>query len=137
MALRPTTILCPSGSIDQPKARILGVIGADGRLVFAKQPIEIDENFKALAKQGRNPSKRFRFVTNCIQNGCSHWREGRCTVADIVTDEMTLAQSEAETVLPLPHCPVRSSCRWFYQRGEAACRVCPDVVADIYVEDPA
>ena len=135
MALRPTTLLCPSGPIDQPKARILGVIGADGRLVFAKQPIEIDENFKALAKRGRNPSKRFRFVTNCIQNRCSHWKEGRCIVADIVTDEMTLGESETETALP--DCPIRSSCRWFYQRGASACRVCPNVVADIYVEDPA
>jgi hypothetical protein len=125
-------LLCPSGPIDEPKARVLGVIDADGRLQFAEQPIVIDERFKELAKKGRNPNLRFRFVTPCIQNACRHWQEGRCVVADIVTDEMSAPETD-----PLPPCPVRASCRWFHQRGEAACRICPEVVADIFKEEPA
>jgi hypothetical protein len=126
------SLLCPSGPIDEPKARVLGVVGPDGQLRFAEQPIVIDEHFKELAKKGRNPNRRFRFVTPCIQNACIHWQGERCVVADIVTDEMEAAETAS-----LPACPVRSACRWFYQRGEAACRVCPGVVADIFKEEPA
>jgi hypothetical protein len=30
----------------------------------------------------------------------------------------------------LPGCGIRQSCRWFHQRGEAACRICPEIVTD-------
>lgn len=121
--------------MDEPTAKVLGVVGADGRVIFAREPIPIDDTFKERARQGRNPDKRFRFVTPCLQRGCRHWQESRCIVADIVTDEMTAAADPGELAGPLPTCPIRPACRWWEQRGEAACRVCPDVVAQIYFED--
>jgi hypothetical protein len=30
----------------------------------------------------------------------------------------------------LPACAIRHSCRWYAQRGAAACAVCPQIVAD-------
>jgi hypothetical protein len=29
---------------------------------------------------------------------------------------------------PLPHCGIRSACRWFAQVGSRACSICPHVV---------
>jgi hypothetical protein len=31
----------------------------------------------------------------------------------------------------LPACAIRRTCRWYAQRGAAACTVCPLIVADI------
>jgi hypothetical protein len=39
--------------------------------------------------------------------------------------------AEALSSAELPRCAIRSSCRWFAQRGAEACAVCPLVVADI------
>ena len=132
---RRAPLQCPSAPIDEPRAKVLGVVGADGRLIFAREPIAIDAAFKERARQGRNPNKRFRFVTPCIQSGCRHWQEGRCVVADIVTDEVTTASTPEELAAPLPACPIRPACRWYAQRGEEACRVCPQVVSHIFFDD--
>ncbi|MEQ1506350.1 MAG: hypothetical protein ABMB14_29235 [Myxococcota bacterium] len=129
------TVMCPSGTIDEPKARLLGVIAPDGRLRFAEEPIPIDRAFIDLAKRGRNPSRRFRFVTPCIQRACIHWQGERCVVADIVTDA-ALEASDPEVQVELPRCPIRTTCRWFHQRGADACRACPEMVTDQYIGEP-
>jgi hypothetical protein len=37
----------------------------------------------------------------------------------------------------LPLCSIRRQCRWFAQRGVAACHACPLVVPDSRSPDPA
>jgi hypothetical protein len=136
MTRRRLPLLCPSSNIDEPNARVLGVLGADGRLTFAKVPIPVTPEFIAIAKKGRDPSKRFRFTTPCIQRGCRHWENERCLVADVVTDEMASPECAPASTREQA-CPIKDACRWYHQRGEDACRACPEVIAHIFVEDAA
>ena len=140
MTRRRLPLLCPSSNIDEPRAKVLGVLGDDGRLTFAKAPIPVTPAFIAIAKKGRDPSKRFRFTTPCIQGGCRHWENDRCLVADVVTDEYANASASDTTDAPAAgheECPIKDTCRWHHQRGEDACRACPEVIAHIFLEDAA
>jgi hypothetical protein len=103
----------------------------DGRIAFAGEPLPIDESFIAIAKEGRNPRKRFRFVDVCFGHKCPHWSDGRCDVADAAVEELTPSVPEDG----LPECGIRSSCRWYHQRGSSACCVCPQIITERLRED--
>lgn len=119
---------CPSGPC-QEGALLLGVMSEQGRLAYVQPPTRIDGEFVSRARALGNPERRFRFSTACIESGCPQWTGCGCAVVDKLLSE------EAPDALPsareLPRCGIRSSCRWFGQRGPAACAVCPLVVADI------
>ncbi|MFO0725917.1 MAG: hypothetical protein U1E65_19185 [Myxococcota bacterium] len=128
-------ILCPSSNIDQPRAELLGVLMEDGRLSFLAEPRPLTPEFIEIAKRGRDPSRRFRFTSPCIQKRCHSWENERCKVADVVTDEFTEAKPSEEEALP--DCAIRPACRWFLQRGAESCRVCPEVIAHIFLDELA
>lgn len=115
--------LCPSHTCE-PGAILLGIVGRDGRVAFSSDRLIIDEEFVQIARAGRTPEKRFRFGGQCVQNGCRQWTGKRCGVIDSVTG--TVRGDTAD----LPECSIRSECRWFYQSGDEACAVCPEVVTD-------
>ena len=114
--------LCPS-YVARPGARLLGIVGADGRVTLLKTPIRIDATFVAEARRGRPPEERFRFSGTCIERGCHQWEEGakRCSLADRLISAQPASTAPAD-------CPIRSRCRWFAQRGWAACAICLDVI---------
>ena len=132
MSQRRLPILCPSSGM-AAGGSLLGVVREDGRVQFLRRPVPIDREFMEVARQGRNPNKRFRFSRPCATTACPYWEDGtsRCGVGDVVVDE--LAPTKADE--PLPDCGIRASCRWFDQRGADACRVCPDIITDIFIDD--
>ncbi|MGW4898670.1 hypothetical protein ACWEQL_41525, partial [Kitasatospora sp. NPDC004240] len=69
-------------------------------------------------------------------SACSQWTGRGCGVVDHVLDGpphpgwADLGPPATDTDGPLPICAIRRDCRWFTQRGAAACAVCPTIVAD-------
>jgi len=123
-------LLCPSSRLERPDAKVLGVLGEDGRLQFLAEPRPVTPEFAAAAQRGRDPHLRFRFTSACGQSACGSWKDGGCGIAEI---EVAALEPDAG---PLPECAIRPQCRWYQQRGDAACRVCPQVVHSLFVDEP-
>lgn len=127
---------CPSSEC-RPGAQLLGVVLPNGRVAFTSKAIPIDEEFVRVAHEGRPPEQRFRFTTTCAERGCRQWADNRCSIIDRLL-AIAKERGEDETTLAartLPDCAIRPECRWFRQRGAAACAVCPDVVTDVTSSD--
>ena len=116
-------LTCPSARCE-PGATLLGVVEADGTVGYITPRLTVDAEFVEQASRGRAPEKRFRFAGACVESGCKQWTGSRCGVIDRVL-EGDLPKAGA-----LPHCSIRSSCRWFAQSGAEACGVCPLVITD-------
>lgn len=122
-------ILCPSAPLHEG-AILVGIVMRDGRVAFASDRIVVDAEFVRVAREGRSPENRFRFGSACMKSGCAQWTGERCSVID---RQMEAARVEAAPH-ELPDCSLRSQCRWFNQRGAAACAVCPEVITDMRVD---
>jgi len=118
---------CPSAFL-QEGALLLGVMTSSGTLSYVQPPTRVDADFVARARALGNPERRFRFSAPCVEAGCPQWTGEGCGVVDNVIEEEQPVELESGR---LPHCAIRRDCRWFAQRGGAACAVCPRVVADI------
>jgi hypothetical protein len=116
--------ICPSGRA-VPGAVLLGVVQTDGRVGYITPRMEVDEDWLAIARTGRDLEKRYRFATPCARTECEHWR-GRCSVGDAALDLTNRAASDQ-----LPRCSVRRTCVWYAQSGRAACTACPRVITDV------
>jgi hypothetical protein len=127
-----SSILCPSWKCE-PGASLIGIVLPNGTVAFSKERIVIDDAFVQIARQGRSPEKRFRFSSTCKRAACIQWADNRCGIADLVAN---VHQSRTVSVEPfeLPECPIRPQCRWHLQRGDDACRVCPEVITDMAEE---
>jgi len=122
-AAEPPARTCPSSSCE-PGNLLLGIVRPDGTLAGVRPPLELDATFVARAHAGeRPPEARMRFAGPCVTSRCRHWSGERCGVADLVAD----AAPDGHRA-DLPPCPIRATCRWWSQRGAAACRICPAVV---------
>jgi hypothetical protein len=117
--------LCPSVTAE-PGVILLGVVQADGRVGYVSTPLRVDEDFVRRVEAEGNPAKRYRFAGPCIEAGCAHWQAGGCDLPDAVADLI----AEREDDEALPHCSIRSSCRWYRQSGQEACRSCALVLTD-------
>jgi hypothetical protein len=117
---------CPSG-LCQDGALLLGVMTSSGRLAYVQPPTRIDAAFVARAKAMGRPEARFRFSAPCIEGRCPQWTGARCAVVDMVLDTPEGVAAPSST---LPACAIRRTCRWYAQRGAAACMACPWIVAD-------
>ena len=120
---------CPSARCE-PGATLLGVVQADGTVGYITPGLTIDDDFVATARQGRAPEKRFRFAGACVESGCKQWTGTRCGVIDRVLEADLEPAEPVAGRSSLPHCSIRSACRWFAQSGADACRVCPLVITD-------
>jgi hypothetical protein len=131
--MEPEKILCPSAPIHDG-AILVGMVMPDGRVAFASDRITVDAEFVQIARRGNSPETRFRFGGTCHKSGCVQWAGGRCGVIDRVMEA-----APPDALSELPECSLRSQCRWFNQRGAAACAVCPEVITDMRedVEEPA
>jgi hypothetical protein len=101
---------------------------SDGTLGYVQPPTRVDADFVVRAEALGRPESRFRFSVPCIEGGCPQWTGSGCGVVDEVLEHEQ--PPEAIQLARLPKCGIRSSCRWYAQRGAAACGVCPLVVAD-------
>ncbi|WP_432840898.1 hypothetical protein [Dactylosporangium sp. CA-092794] len=118
---------CPS-SMCAPGNLLIGVVRPDGTLAPVRPPLELDAVFVDRATAGERPAEaRMRFAGPCVTSQCRHWRDQRCGVADLAADA-----AAAGVPAELPACPIRATCRWWAQRGAAACRVCQTIVHTRY-----
>lgn len=119
------TVLCPSAPMHSGGV-LLGIVLADGRVAFAPDRIVVDDEFVETAQHGRPAEKRFRFAGSCVNAACRQWSGSRCGIIDRVLDALPTEEHASE----LPVCSIRGQCRWFLQRGAAACEVCSLVITD-------
>lgn len=120
-------ILCPSSRCKEG-ASLLGIVQSNGIVSLATEQIEVTKDFIEIVKLGRKPESRFRFADSCIQSSCNHWKDHKCTLINKVIDVF----NKSGTVHP-PECHIRNECRWYTQRGNMACAVCPYVITDLDV----
>ena len=123
---------CPSAKC-KTGADLLGVVNEEGKVDMLHTPFKIDQAFVTTARQNGIPESRFRFAKRCVTSGCVQWTGEKCGVIEKI---MTLVnETVAKDSLPvendLKKCSIRSTCRWFSQRGPEACAVCTLVVTDI------
>jgi len=114
-------ILCPSARC-APGSLLIGLVEVNGRISFASNPIEIDDEFVSSARQGRAPEERFRFASQCSPV-CGNWQKARCAVADNISN-LNVHGSNTP-------CAISDRCRWIKQIGPKACIACEYLVTDI------
>jgi len=118
--------LCPSADPYWPVARLIGVVGGtptEPRIDYV-EPRPVTQALLDLAAPV-TPAEVFRFAGQCLEGGCSHFRDNRCGIAAAVVD--TILRDDEST---LPRCAIRRDCRWWAERGPDACRRCASVVTD-------
>ncbi|MGA2747203.1 MAG: hypothetical protein ABSG59_00395 [Verrucomicrobiota bacterium] len=128
-------VLGPSANC-KPGADLLGIVRGNGKIGLLPRPLKVDHEFVEIANQGRRPEKRFRFAAPCLECRCQQWSKARCGVIGRCSAELS---PQANTLMKLPECTIRSQCGWFYQNGAAACEICPEVVTDVsegWVDNP-
>jgi hypothetical protein len=126
-------LTCPSAQPDMEGARIIGVIGGTPeapQIAYLEHGVAIDESV-ARGLGGLEPTEVFRYAAKCERGRCSHFADGRCSLASRIVDQLP------EIVDLLPRCQIRATCRWFAEQGGAACRRCPQVVTRIPKRDDA
>lgn len=117
---------CPSATC-APGAKLIGVVGGDGRVKHLRTPLAVDEGFVATARAQGEPEARMRFATPCASGSCGHWTGEACGLITRVLERIEAA-ADAAPAERLPGCAIRSSCRWFSQEGRTACLSCDLVV---------
>jgi len=124
---------CPSGPCHEGGS-IIGVMTEQGRLAYLPMPVVMDTAFASRLQDAGQPERRYRFSQPCIESACSQWTGEGCGVIDHVLDDLPDSEcaQHARVTHPgvLPTCGIRRYCRWFLQRGAAACGACPTIVAD-------
>lgn len=119
-------MLCPSAAPDWDDARLIGIVGGtpeEPRVDYVT-PRAVSAELLALAEPVA-PTEVFRFAARCQEGRCGHFRDGRCGVATAAVEHL-----DPIDAIALPRCGIRTSCRWWHDRGPAACRRCPVVVTD-------
>ena len=118
------TLACPSARAE-PGNIVYGRVNG-GRLERLGTPLEVTQAFVDSVSANGPAEQRFRFAGTCHESGCAQWTGHGCGVIERVLLETTRAEAEAA----LPRCFLRAHCRWFAQRGAAACSACTLVITD-------
>lgn len=120
--------LCPSGRA-RAGAVLVGVVGADARIGYLQPRMRVDDDWLAEARAAGNPDleRRFRFAEPCRTDICGHWKGDHCGVAAAAVQ----SYEERAVSAPVSACAIRRDCRWFAERGTAACRACTFVVRNV------
>lgn len=124
---------CPSTRA-LPGAHLIGIVGSDGAVQPILPSLRIDQDFIAAATPHGPLEQRFRFAGRCIEGACRQWTGSGCGVVERVLG--ALAAEPEVMARPLPRCAIRATCRWYHQRGAAACRPCSFVVTDATGDGP-
>ncbi len=126
MACAKSDLTCPSAEC-APGATLLGTLGADGRIKHLRTPLTVDADFVATATRNGPAETHMRFAAPCQEGRCQQWTGSACGVIERVLQhlETEAPQLRSDT---LPPCTIRATCRWYAERGEAACLACDLVV---------
>jgi len=120
---------CPSALCEEG-ALLLGVVVPDGTVGYVQPPTRVSADFVAQAQARGHPERSFWFSGACREAACGQWTGTGCGVIDLVIGARPDDPADAKASAGLPACGIRRTCRWFAQRGAAACAVCPQVIAD-------
>ncbi len=124
----PNSKTCPSAPLSEG-ATLIGALGADGHVHHFKTPMIADADFVTKAEAKGGAERHLRFASKCETSGCKQWTGTKCGIIESVLEDLK-APDAPPVADDLPPCVIRASCRWFAQRGEAACRACHLVVTD-------
>lgn len=109
-------IMCPS----YPQRTNAVVFARRGPLTRSFKPVEPSDT-GAIESTTRLPEpageRRIRLAGRCVSEGCVHWTGSSCHLGTVVASVSIKAR-------PLSGCAIRSSCRWYLENAEAACRAC-------------
>jgi hypothetical protein len=106
---------------------MLGSVNLQQEVIFNTVEVKIDEDMaEELHHEFDEPEKHFRFSNACVETGCHQWKGGECSVINSIIQLNAMQQFPEH----LPNCLIRSTCRWFYQRGSAACSLCSYIITD-------
>lgn len=119
---------CPSGPAEAGSV-LLGVVAERGELAYISPNVPVTPSLLRNLKIDTAPiENRFRFANACIEHKCVQWKGregvGHCGLIESATKQLERS-SPPES---LPSCGIRASCRWFAQKGTAACGVCPQII---------
>ncbi len=121
-------LTCPSAPCARG-ATILGAMGETGELSYLLTEMQGDKGFVETAQaQATPPEARMRLAAPCQKTGCAQWTGEGCGVVLRV-----LSAIDAQGGLPDPPlqpCVIRATCRWFEERGSAACGACKYMITD-------
>lgn len=118
---------CPSAPLAAGNT-IIGVLGRDGRVHNFRTTMIADAGFVAAAGRKGPAEAHVRSAGHCVEGACAQWTGKGCGVIERVLEHLGAAQVPA--VASLQPCVIRASCRWFSQRGAAACHGCQYVITD-------
>lgn len=119
---------CPSAPATQGSV-LFGVIAKSGQVAYLSPNIPVSATLlRSLEDNAIAAENRLRFAGPCLKHQCVQWRgdsqSGRCGLIDHGIRALNVTSGPDV----LPHCGLRSSCRWFSQHGKSACAVCPEIV---------
>lgn len=115
---------CPSAT-NSKGASLFGIVNAEGRVAFLPQTVPLTDDLIEAANNKGKPESKFRYTTKCVEKGCNQWTGNSCgVITHLKALEFSIIQSK------INQCPIRQTCRWFFQEGESACKICPNIVAD-------
>ena len=121
---------CPSSKFTKGSL-LIGIKNDQEEMDILEEPIKITEDiYEQLKAANSRPEKAVRVANKCITSGCKQWTGDKCGVID----EMLGKVEEGYLKDQLPTCAIRSTCRWYSQQKELACKVCPLVTT--YTEYP-
>jgi hypothetical protein len=122
-------LMCPSADAEMSGSTIFGIVLGTPELPHVvhldrvkpipPELLDLDSPVK--------PSEIFRIAATCIENRCVHFDGANCRLTARIVDGLPTVTDR------IPACAIRSTCRWWYQEGAAACARCQQVVRDNYV----
>lgn len=115
--------LCPSAQPHMPGARVFGVVLGtveEPAVAYLDRSIPVDE--LDLDLDPSSFGQILRIAAECAGDACVHFEDHACSLGERVAGEVPAVVSM------LPRCSIRRQCRWFAERGGAACERCPQLV---------
>ncbi len=121
---------CPSSKFTKGSL-LIGIKNEEEEMELLADPIKITEEvYLEIKSLGVKPEKAVRVANKCIKSGCRQWTGEKCGVIDDALDKVENQFLKNH----VPECAIRTTCRWYSQQGEIACKVCP--LVSTYTEYP-
>ena len=115
---------CPSAQPHMPGAMIHGVVDSvTGRVMHMDRAVAVTDELLRAAEP-LLPTEVLRFAAPCQREQCGHFTGTHCSLAE------RLVQILPAVSAALPACSIRAKCRWFAERGRAACMRCDAILTD-------
>ncbi len=121
---------CPSAPPEWEGAKVFGIVAGTPERPethYLSVPEPVTASSFADLPEPVTPREVYRIAANCIEGGCRHWTGKACSLIGRVIQKID------PVVKGLPHCRIRTICRWWDQEGPAACARCPRVLTDAVI----